>query len=272
MKRNLYILIIILLTFGCSRHLLTETELKAKKEYRDISLGLNNPMEVYRLNLHMPDTLTMDVLAFKRLNELDIYKPKFNEIPAFIGRFKKLQTLIILDAEITSIPDQIVNLKNLRWLRLWNLKLAQLPSDIGNLRKLEILELFANDIRQLPQSITKLRNLKKIGIDNNVSLDFFDAFEKLAQLPNLTYLNLNYYPHDTLPSNFSKLQHLETVTLWNNKNGSLDLDDTFKKLTQLKSLKKIDLSGTPVEANRKQNYIDIFKQQCNNCEVIWSNY
>lgn len=271
MKSTLYIIVITLLTFGCSRNLLTDNELKAKKEYKVISVGLNNPKDVYRLNLHMPDSLTMDILAFKRLNELNIYKPKFNEIPAFIGRFKKLQTLIILDAEISCIPDQIVNLKNLKWLRLWNLNLTQLPSDIGDLRKLEILELFANDIIQLPQSITKLKNLKKIGIDYNNKLDFFDAFEKLAQLPSLTYLNINYYPHDTLPSNLSKLKNLETITIWSNKNGNLDLNDTFKKLAQLKNLKKIDLTGTLINANLKQNYIDAFKRQCNNCEVIWSN-
>lgn len=271
MKQELLIVVLLIFIPGCSRYLLTETEFEDKKEYKSIPDGLNNPKDVYSLNLHMPDTLPNAILKFKRLNELDLYMPKFNEIPRFVGEFKYLQTLIILDAEIKEVPAEIGDLKNLKWLRLWKMKLTELPPEIGNLRKLEKLELFANDLKELPEEITNLTNLKKIGIDSNENLDFYGAFEKLAQLPNLTYLNINYYPHDKLPSNITKLEYLETITIWNNQSGNLNIDDTIEKLSQFKRLKKVDLTGTPVSARNKNEYIVKLKKLCNDCEIIWND-
>jgi Leucine-rich repeat (LRR) protein len=271
MTKVLTINIIIFLAVGCNRHLLSETELKSRHGYNDITEALENSKDVYSLNLHMPDSLSREILKFTRLNELDIYKPKFNSLPNFIGRFKNLQTLIILDGKISFLPAEIGKLKNLKWLRLWNLNLTELPTQIDRLRKLETLELFANNLKQLPSEITELRHLKKIGIDNNDSLDFYDSFKKLAQLPNLTYLNLNYYPHDTLPGNINTLQGLETITLWNNKSGRLDLKDTIEKLSELKKLIKIDLSGTPVDKKLKFEYVEMLKKQHSGCEIIWND-
>lgn len=271
MRKFLTIVAFSFFIYGCNRHLLSANELDVNKEYRDIDEGLSNPMEVYKLFLHMPDSFSNKVLQFKRLNELDINNPKFSSLPSFIGRFKNLQTLIIVEGKISELPAEVGELKNLKWLRLWNLKLTTLPSQIGKLKKLETLELFANDLRTLPAGITKLTKLKKIGIDANDRLDFYDTFNKLSQLPDLAYLNLNYYPHDTLPGNIINLQNLETISLWNNKNGKLDLDDMLYKLSGLKRLKNIDLSGTPVDANLKDKYIDRIKKQHADCIVIWNS-
>jgi len=157
-------------------------------------------------------------------------------------------------------------------LRIWANEVEELPKAIGNLKNLQKLGLFGNDIKHLPEEITKLKNLNRIGLDSNHDLDFYDAFEKLSKLPNLNYLNINYYPHDTLPSNIYKLKNIESVSIWNNSKGKLDIDDAIIKLSSLKRLKKVDLSGTIVGLTAKAEYIKKIKKNCNNCEVIWSAY
>ncbi|MDQ2792719.1 MAG: hypothetical protein M3Y12_01730 [Bacteroidota bacterium] len=272
MIKVLLIILVVFTTISCNRHLLTESEFKSKKVYVNIAEALESPKDVYSLNLHMPDSLPKDILKLKRLNELDVFKPKFNSLPKFIGRFQNLQTLIILEANLKSIPSEICELKKLKWLRIWNSKLIELPSKINKLKNLETLELFANDIRQLPRSITKLKRLKEIGIDSNHNLDFYDSFNKLAQLPKLTCLNINYYPLDTLPSNIIALKNLQIITLWNNSGGKLDIEDMIEKLSKLQKLEKLDLSGNPVDEKSKMRYVEALKKQHDKCEVIWNSY
>ena len=272
MVKAVSIILMAITFFGCNRHLLTENELKSKKECVNIAKALENPKDVYRLNLHMPDSLSKDILKLKRLNELDIFKPDFKSLPKFIGRFRNLQTLIILDANINAIPPEICDLEKLKWLRIWKSGLTKLPSQIDKLKNLETLELFANDIKQLPQGITRLRQLEKIGLDSNQNLDFYDSFEKLAQLPKLNYLNINYYPLDTLPRNISALKNLQTITLWNNSSGRLNIMDMIEKLSTLQKLEKLDLSGNPVDEKLKSHYVEIIKIQHDRCEVIWNRY
>ncbi len=257
---------------GCNRHLLTENELKSKQEYVSIAKALENPEDVYSLNLHMPDSLSKDILKLRRLNELDIFKPNFISLPKFIGRFKNLQTLIVLDAKIKIIPSEICELKKLKILRIWNSGLTELPNQIDKLKNLEALELFANDIKQLPQSVTRLRQLKEIGLDSNKNLDFYDSFGKLAQLPKLNYLNINYFPLDTLPRNIIALKNLQTITLWNNSSGRLNIKDMIEKLSKLQKLKKLDLSGNPVDKKLKIYYVEMIEKQHVGCEVIWNSY
>ena len=259
-----------LATVSCNRHILTDNELKTRKEYADITEALYNADDVYVLNLHMPDSISRDILKLKRLNELDVFKPNFNSIPKFIGRFKNLQTLIVIDATISSMPTEICNLKNLKWLRIWNSKLTELPPQIDKLKNLERLELFANNIKKLPQGIINLKKLEEIGIDSNYNLDYYDSFSKLSQLPKLNYLNINYYPHDTLPRNISALKNLQTITLWNNASGRLNIKDMIEKISKLQKLEKLDLSGNPVEEKLKIQYVEMFKKQHEKCEVIWN--
>lgn len=251
--------------------ILSEDTLKTKKEYKSIEEGLNNPLEVYKLNLHAPGSISKDILAFERLNELDIYMPKFHRLPRFIYRLRYLQTISILDSKIKHLPEEITQLQHLKRLRLWKLYLVELPDSIGKLHKLEELELFANNLKQLPQSVDQLISLRKIGLDNNDDLNFYDAFEKLDSLPKLTYLNINYYPHDTLPSNLWKLQELETISIWNNASGKLNYDDLVVKLSPLKKLKQIDLTGNRIDPELKKKYIKRIRKVCHRCEVKWSD-
>lgn len=272
MIRIVTVATIALFISSCNRHVLSESKLKSKEEYRELSEALKNPDDVYSLNMHIPDSFPKEILKLKRLNELDVYMPKFKSLPAHISKLKNLQILMILDGDINKLPPEIVKLKHLKWLRLWKINLKELPASIAKLKKLETLELFANDLRYLPEGIINLKRLKEIGIDSNNDLDFYDAFEKLAQLPQLNHLNINYYPHDTLPSNISKLQNLETISIWNNTNGKLNLDDMLQKLSTLKKLKKIDLSGTPIAANSKSFWLEKLKKQCPGCEITWHLY
>jgi Leucine-rich repeat (LRR) protein len=267
-------LFLTILLFGCNRHILNIKQLSKKDTYSSIEQALCHINKVYKLEIDHKDStyLSKDIVKLKRLNELSFYRTNLPIVPGYLSELENLQVLIIQESHTRVIPPEIGKLSNLVELRIWANEVKELPKEIGDLENLRRLGLFANDIKQLPQEISKLTNLNEIGLDSNFNLDFYDAFEKISHLPNLNHLNINYYPHDTLPSNIYKLKNIESVSIWNFSTGKLNIDDAIKKLSSLKKLKTVDLSGNHVGIIPREKYIEEIKKKCNNCEVIWGSY
>lgn len=134
--------------------------------YRSISVALQNPDKVYRLNLsktRMKD-IPADVFKFKNLRELDLSRNRIDSIPAAIGDLQNLTSLNLSSNNLELLPDEIGKLSNLTHLNLNRNKIVALPSTIGNLSNLELLELWDNELSGIPDEISKLQKLKALEL------------------------------------------------------------------------------------------------------------
>ena len=134
--------------------------------YRSLSVALEHPELVYRLNLskHKLKTIPPDILKLKNLRELDLSRNKIDSIPKEIGTFKQLTHLNLSHNEIVMLPDEIGELVSLKFLGLNRNLIEALPATIGNLEQLEVLELWDNELSTIPEEITKCKNLKVLEL------------------------------------------------------------------------------------------------------------
>lgn len=108
--------------------------------------------------------------------------------------------------------------------------------EIGD--EVTLLELKASTIYSLPQDIVLLKNVEAVRFVDCENLDLTDAFEKLAEMPKLKYLEISYSKILSLPDNIAKLKNLESLNIKQNK--LVRLPNT---LTELSNLKTIDVSN-----------------------------
>ena len=134
--------------------------------YRSLSMALQNPDHVYRLNLSKTKLrqIPPDVFKLKNLRELDLSRNKLDSIPAEIGTLTNLTSLNLSANNLEVLPDEIGNLINLTYLNLNRNKIVELPASIGNLSNLERLDLWDNELSGLPDEISKLKKLKVLEI------------------------------------------------------------------------------------------------------------
>jgi Leucine-rich repeat (LRR) protein len=113
-------------------------ELGSVTKYHDLNDALQNPQNVYWLNLE---------------------NDNLEQIPTEIGRFKKLQVLFLGFNQIKSIPDFIYELPNLQRLYIRNNQITEISGKIAQLSNLEILDLNNNKVTSLPASKYRCRLL-----------------------------------------------------------------------------------------------------------------
>ncbi len=196
--------------------LLTEQQLDQVQRFTDLSEALDNPQQVYIL---------------------DLEDAGIKSLPQSIGLLTNLQVLILNDNFLDSIPSSIGKLTNLQILRAENNNLKTLPASIGNLTNLEEIALANNKISWLPYSFRHLVNLEKLDLSNNrlsviafsmknmnnlVSVDLSkNKFSKVPyqifNLKNLKYLDLSYNPINVLPKEFINMKSLQYLILVHTK-------------------------------------------------------
>lgn len=134
--------------------------------YRSISVALQNPDKVFRLNLSKTrmKEIPADVFKFKNLRELDMSRNKIDSIPAAIGELTNLVSLNISNNDLELLPDEIGKLSALKTLNLNRNKIVALPKTIGDLSNLELLELWDNELSYVPDEISKLKKLKAVEL------------------------------------------------------------------------------------------------------------
>ena len=134
--------------------------------YRSISVALQNPEKVFRMNLSKTKLkeFPADIFKFTNLRELDLSKNKIDSIPHEIGSFKMLTSLNLSGNNLEMLPDEIGQLSSLTYLNLNRNRILALPSTIGNLSNLEILELWDNELYGIPDQIGNLKKLKALEL------------------------------------------------------------------------------------------------------------
>ncbi|MCX6274178.1 MAG: leucine-rich repeat domain-containing protein [Bacteroidetes bacterium] len=134
--------------------------------YRSISVALQNPEKVFRLNLSKTKMkeIPADIFKFTNLRELDFSKNRIDSIPHEIGSLTMLTSLNLSGNNLEMLPDEIGQLSSLTYLNLNRNRIVALPSTIGNLSNLEILELWDNELYGIPDQIGNLKKLKALEL------------------------------------------------------------------------------------------------------------
>ena len=144
--------------------------------------------------------------------KLDFYNSELEEIPEEINLFKNLEILDISKNKITNIPKLIKNLTKLKQLNCSQNKIVYFPDELCELKNLESLVCVNNEIKAFPKSFGNITNLKMIYCGDNKLFEFPSSFFDLNNLEILRFDNNNI----THLNNFNRLEHLTTLTCFNN--------------------------------------------------------
>lgn len=155
--------------------------------YKSLSVALQNPEQVYKLDLSKRKLkeIPADVFKLTRLRELNLSRNSIATIPPEISNLTALQRLNLANNDIDTLPDEIGNLQQLVYLGLNRNVIAELPPAIGNLQNLEVLELWDNEISIVPDELSKLTRLQTVELRGILFSDEEQARIR-ALVPNAT--------------------------------------------------------------------------------------
>ena len=106
--------------------------------------------------------------------------------------------------------------------------LAQRGLELSNIKDAEELDLSRMNLDSLPHHISSCSKLKKIDLSGNRRIKVNDTFKKLAKLPQLETLIVDYCNLYFLPSVINEFRHLKVLSV--EGNGISWLPPTFKNL------------------------------------------
>jgi Leucine-rich repeat (LRR) protein len=158
-------------------------------------------------------------------------------LPASFARLR-LQTCKLpaaLDTTVTLAPPEVGGVDELTLDRQYE---TSLPDDLGDPRTLTIN--MPTCAGRAPQ-LARLRRLETLVI-RRCQLDLDDAFRRLAEAPNLTFLSLDHWQLPSLPASIGALVHL--TSLWLRYCELRTLPPEIGALTRLATLQ---LQGNPLE-------------------------
>lgn len=194
----------------------------------------------------LPGTLT----KLTNLVELSIQTNELTALPAALGNLKKLKRLTIGPNPISELPVSIAWLYNLESLAVMGTKLRLLPEELGKLTKLNYVSLQNNDLVALPNSIGQWENVVHLTLDNN---QLSGLPNTIGRMKNLTQLTISNKQVDgavgsgeifLLPDSIVQCSKLMELSIKNVP--QLDVDDVFRKISSLKKLTNVNLSGCSI--------------------------
>ncbi len=193
-------------------------EIGQLRQLRDLNLGEN------RLTF-----LPSEIGELTRLEELILQGNELVDLPSEIGQLLDLRLLALDKNQLTSLPSEIGHLTQLKHLTLSRNRLTDLPPEISRLDALQSLNLHSNELvvlrpelgqlsnlaalyvgencfRTLPSEIGELTKLEvlSVGLNHPQQSRLFpppESYqagvlaslpESIAQLPNLSILDLRY--------------------------------------------------------------------------------
>ena len=180
------------------------------KTYKNLSLALKNPENVYRLDLNfarlkvLPDSIAL----LKNLTYLRLSSNKLKELPKSILKLKRLKELNISFNEIEKLPEDFGLLNNITKLNVSSNKITKLPKSIGDLKNLTELNLSFNQLKTLPESIGNLSNLEILKINSN---QLESLPKSITNLKKLSRLDMKFNRYSSLPKGIVGMKNLRNI-------------------------------------------------------------
>ncbi|MBD3637281.1 MAG: leucine-rich repeat domain-containing protein [Crocinitomicaceae bacterium] len=233
MKTILTFILIITTITTASAQLLTDEELETKKIYSSFEDALDNPSDVYVMEIGFDsfdpsngDTvIPPEIFDLPNLQKLNFTYggPYLKEIPSEIKRADKVTDMsIFLCSWVEEVPPEINELKNLRHLYISHCPIRELP-DIGQLQQLQTLCIWSCPLEELPPSLTQLQKLEVLEVHgslqhkNDVRDTLFMPIsalpEDMGNMTNLKYLDLSYTRVQYLPASIVNCSNLTEISL-----------------------------------------------------------
>ncbi len=235
------------------------------------------------------------VTASKLDNKDQVYKVKTDLVDFLevLFSFKNLEYLELYD--ITALPEEISNLKSLRILNLReNYDLSNI-NGLTNVNSLEEILLASTVLEKLPSGFGNLENLKNLELRLGTKLEDISS---LNDLNKLTFLDLTGTNNIRIyPNHLNSLTHLKVsnLTVFNdicdvlarnenkhtlkrlNINGCKDLISVPAEITQLDSLKVLNLANNPHLVDLEslggmKNLENLDLSYCNDLESLPENF
>lgn len=251
-------------TLWAQDKLLNGQQLQAAKTYRSLNEALQNPEQVYKLEIGRGQltTIPRSITQLKNLQSLTILgsgpvADNITQIPAYINELSLLQELDLTSNRVAAIPMQLTQLKHLKVLKLNHNNVAALPSSFSNLKALEHLDLSFTKVRRVshvialmprltycslhktPTSFDELQKVDKIIASNRALLSKkYKSLDLALEHPaEVRVLDLSHQRINKLTPDISKLYNLEELNLAHNS-----LSELPPELAQLSHLRIIDFS------------------------------
>ena len=141
-----------------------------------------------------------------------------------------LNFLQISNTKLLSLPEELGKLLNLKTLDLHRNSIEKLPASIGCLKELKNLDVSGNELQLLPAELGELTLLQTI----NVNCNKLTELPSVANLKNLSRLDVSHNQLSELPDGIYELEHLAEIHASNNQISTID--SNVSKLTSLKVL------------------------------------
>lgn len=230
---------------------------KDKNQLKDIpgSIGKCSKLKTLictnNLLTGLPSSLDQTSLEY-----LDVSWNKIEKFPAVIVKLAPLKILNLSLNPINVIDENIGNLTMLENFQLAGdfrlpskSKISKIPESIGLCKNLKTLNLRDHVISVLPESLFGLNQLSELNVMDNLLTTISSGVSGLKQLKNL---NIKANELATFPMEVAQLKNLEYLNIA--YNPALDYTMVFSVLSQIKSLRKVDVSYNEVSMAQAKDF------------------
>lgn len=175
----------------------------------------------------------------KKLRKLDLSSNGMQQLPSGLSLLSQIDELVLADNRLNTLPASFSSLKNLKTIDISNLhsgmsefynNITKFPSVLTRMSNVEKLFLEKLPLRSLPSSIRNMTKLQVLSLNGNRSINLNQAFNALANVPDLIALDLSFIGRRSLPQSIQKLKHLK-ILVWHEEKQSnrFFVEETLKK-------------------------------------------
>ncbi len=136
-----------------------------------------HPDSVFRLDLSKSkfNTFPVEIYRFPNLIELSLSKCKLTALPADFT-FAKLQDLDLSKNQFLQIPPAVCKIHTLKNLWMGRNRLTAIPECIAELKQLDTLDIWFNNITEIPDTMLSMRKLKFLDLRG---MNYTNEFQEL---------------------------------------------------------------------------------------------
>ncbi|OWM84408.1 hypothetical protein CDL15_Pgr020648 [Punica granatum] len=200
------------------------------------------PESIVELELSITNlsALPDSVGRLSKLQRLQLYSTKIEELPDSLGDLESLVSLQLSSTNLSALPDSVGRLSKLQRLQLYSTKIEELPDSLGDLESLVSLQLSSTNLSALPDSVGRLSKLQWLGLSSTKIEELPDSLWDLESLVSLQLSSTNL---SALPDSVKRLSKLQWLGL-----DSTKIEELPDSLWDLESLVSLELSYTNLSA------------------------